>query len=121
MAAADNSSKAYKEALKQIENLVKKQVALKKSTEEIQNSWSAVASEIFKMDGAQFFKNVEKSPEQLKAMGKEIQQLEEGFKNLGEDFNKTLGNNQKFQYVKKSLQGIGEEFKNSSKKIKLFF
>ena len=32
MAAADNSSKAYKEALKQIENLVKKQVALKKST-----------------------------------------------------------------------------------------
>jgi uncharacterized protein YukE len=114
MAAAD---KAYKEALKQIDDMVKKQEALNKSTKNLQDSWSAVASEIFKMDGAQFFKNVEKSPEQLKAMGKEVQELEEGFKNLGDNFNKTLGDNQKFQYVKKSLQGIGEEFKNSSKRI----
>jgi uncharacterized protein YukE len=115
--ATDNSSKAYKEALKQIENMVNKQEALKKSTKDLESSWNAVASEIFKMDGAQFFKNVEKSPEQLRAMGKEVQQLEEGFRNLGDNFNKTLGDNKKFQYVKKSLQGIGEEFKNSSNKI----
>lgn len=114
---AANNDKAYKEALKQLDNMINKQKALGKSTEALNNSWNAIASEIFKMDGAQFFKNVEKSPAQLKAMGKEIQQLEETFVNLGEEFSKSLSQDDKIKKIQKSLKGVGDEFKLSASKL----
>jgi hypothetical protein len=114
---ADNNSKAYKEALKQLDNMLKKQEALKKSTENLNNSWNAIASEIFKMDGAQFFKNVEKSPEQLAEMGREVQNLQETFKNLGDEFSKSLTDDKKFQQTKDKLMQIGKGYQDFSKTV----
>lgn len=114
---AVDPNKAYKEALKQLDNMINKQKALGKSTESLNNSWNAITSEIFKMDGAQFFKNVEKSPQQLAAMGKEIQQLEQTFQQLGDTFADALSKDDKIKSIQKSLKGVGDEFKLSSAKL----
>ena len=118
MAAADNNSKAYKEALQQLDNMLKKQEALKKSTDNLQSSWSAVASEIFKMDGAQFFKNVQKSNEELEQMASEVEELEGRYKLLGNEFenmiNKSIGG---VNGLQEQLSDIGKEYRNNSKLI----
>jgi len=118
---ADNNekmSKAAKEALKNVENMIKANEALNKSTKQIADSWSAVASEIFKMDGAAFFKNVEKSQEELEAMGKEVQTLKEKYTLLGNEFedmiNKSIGG---IGGLQEQLTDIGNEYKNHAKLI----
>src|ERR1035437_1625440 len=81
---ATESEKAYKAALKQVDDMLKKNEALNKSTKNIADSWSAVASEIFKMDGAQFFKNVEKGSDELEKMGNDVKKLQSEYKGLGD-------------------------------------
>jgi hypothetical protein len=114
---ADNNSKAYKEALQQLDNMLKKQEALKKSTESLNNSWNAIASEIFKMDGAQFFKYVEKSPEQMQEIAKEVEDLQGKFKTLGNEFSNALNNDSMFKGVKDKIGAIGLDYKNVTKTI----
>lgn len=112
-----NQNKAYQEALKQLDNMLKKQEALKKSAESLNGSWNAIASELFKMDGAQFFKNVEKSPEQLRAMGKEVADMEQQFTNLGNEFEKALTQDANINKVQKQLSAIGDEFRINTKSL----
>ena len=111
------NNKAYQEALKQLENMLSNQKALKKSAEDLNNSWNAIASEIFKLDGAQFFKEVEKSPEQLKKMGDEVRKLEETFKSLGDEFSEALNKDEKIKSISTQLRGVGDDFKASSKQL----
>lgn len=115
--ADTNNDKAYKAALKQIDDMLKKQQALGKSTEALSNSWKSIASEIFKMDGAEFFKNIEKSPDQLAAMGEEVQNLQDSFKSLGDNFTKSLTDDKKFQSTKDKLMQIGKGYQDFSDSI----
>lgn len=114
---AANNSKAYQEALKQLDNMLNKQKALKQSAEDINNSWNAIASEVFKLDGAQFFSLVEKSPEQLQKMGNEVRQLEETFKSLSVEFSESLNKDKKIQDISSKLRGIGTSFEKSAKDL----
>jgi len=114
----DKASKAAKEALKNVENMLKANKALEDSTKNVANAWNAVASEIFKMDGAQFFKNVEKSKDELDQMGSKVNKLKgkyEGLgKNLEELVSKSIAGSTGLQ---KSLLSIGETYKNHEKLI----
>ena len=114
---ADSSKKAYEEALKALDLMIKKQENLKKSAETIQGSWGSIASEIFKMDGAQFFKNVAKTDEDLKIIGKEISNLTESVEKMGEEFSKAFEADDKIKDVSKQLTEIGNISKISSNKI----
>lgn len=117
---ADNNSKAYQEALRQLDNMVKKQEALKKSTESLNNSWQAISSEIFKLDGAEFFKKVEKSPEQIQALGKEIEDLTSEYKMLGNTFADMLDKSEgKFKDIQTQIQSTGDKYANFSKTVSL--
>lgn len=111
------NNKAYQEALKQLESMLSKQKTLKKSADDLNNSWNSISSEIFKMDGAQFFKNVEKSPEQLKKMGDEVRKLEDTFKSLGDEFSEALNKDEKIKNISTQLRGVGDDFKSSSKQL----
>lgn len=114
---ADSSKKAYEEALKALDLMIKKQENLKKSAETIQGSWGSIASEIFKMDGAQFFKNVAKTDGDLKIIGKEISNLTESVEKMGEEFSKAFEADEKIKNVSKQLTDIGNISKISSNKI----
>ena len=48
----------YKKALENVESLLKQQEALNKSADKLKTSWGAIATEVFKLDGAAFFKQV---------------------------------------------------------------
>ena len=50
--------KAYKAALDSLNNLIDKQKALKKSTEDIKDSWNSVSTQLFGISGSEFFKQV---------------------------------------------------------------
>lgn len=80
MAKADDE---YKKALKNVENLIKKQEQAKKSVDSLKDSWSAISSELFKIDGAAFFKEVPKSRKELEQIGKNISEMKGEFDKLG--------------------------------------
>jgi hypothetical protein len=114
----DKISKAAKDALASAEKLLAAQKALDKSTKNIADSWNAIASEIFKMDGAQFFKSVEKGEEELRAMGEETQKLKEDYKLLGQEFEKLISDSiGAAGGLQGQLTDIGEKYKNHEKLI----
>lgn len=118
MATGDNMEKAYQAALKNLDKLVSKQQALKQSLEGLNDSWNAISSEIFKIDGAQFFKQVPRSAKELKEMADTITEFEKNFQKAGEQFAKMIDKegmsskiNEVGQVIKKEL---GDAFKNST-------
>ena len=60
----------YKKALENVESMLKKQEALNKSADKLKNSWNAIASQVFQLDGAAFFKQVPLSVEEIKKLKK---------------------------------------------------
>lgn len=118
MATPDNNSKEYKKALQQLDNMLKKQEALKKSTESLQSTWSAVASEIFKMDGAQFFTNVKKGKDELEQMANEVKDLQQEYKFLGNEFEAMINKSTDgFVALQGELSKLGDMQKNNFKLI----
>ncbi len=114
----DNASKAAKEALKNVEAMIKKQEALNKSTKNLADSWNSIASQVFKMDGAQFFESVEKSPEQMAALASEVEKLKGTYKLLGNEFSDMLSKTGgKFSNLQEDLIGVGNKYKDLSKTI----
>ncbi len=111
MAAQDD---AYKKALKQIDDLVKKQSILKKSTDSLKDSWSSISSELFKIDGASFFEDVKKTPAEVAKIGEEVLKLQDDFKILGKKFSESLDTSEKAQMIRSSLVGAFEEAKQSA-------
>ena len=117
--AADNSSNQYKDTLKKLNEMIEKQKALNQSADAIKDSWKAIGSEIFKIDGADFFKEVPKSSEELKEMSKTVSDLQQKFNQAGEEFAKMIDPNQ-VEKLKESLGGISSFYtqdKESGKKI----
>ena len=122
MANTNNNNKAYQEALKQIDDMVKKQDALKKSTDSLSNSWSAIASEIFKMDGAQFFKNVTKSQDELEQMGEQVVELTDKYTDLGNEFEKMITKSiGGVNGLQSELTGLGNNYKIHLREIPKHF
>lgn len=111
MAAADD---AYKKALKQIDDLVKKQKLLNKSTDDLTNSWTAIASQLFKIDQASFFKDVKKTPEEVAKIGEAVLKLQSDFKTLGKVFSDSLDSSKKAQMMRESLVGAFDDVKKAS-------
>lgn len=111
---ADNSSDAYKKALKQIEDMINKQKALKKSTDSLKDAWSSVSSEIFKIDGAEFFKEVKKSPAEVEKIAKEVAGLNSQFDILGESVGKALNADKTAAQLKKSITGAFQNLRSEA-------
>lgn len=111
---ADNSSDAYKKALKQIEDMINKQKALKKSTDSLKDAWSSVSSEIFKIDGAEFFKEVKKSPAEVEKIAKEVAGLQGQFNILGDSVGKALNADKAAAQLKKSITGAFQNLRSES-------
>lgn len=100
---ADNNE-AYKKALKQVDDMLKKQEALKKSTDSIRDSWSTVASELFKLDGAAFFKEVKKSPEEIDKIREQIGQMKQDFDLVGNALGDALNKGKEAKQFQTSIQ-----------------
>ncbi len=121
MAKADDE---YKKALKNVENLIKKQEQAKKSVDSLKESWSAISSELFKIDGAAFFKEVPKSRKELEQIGKNITKMQDEFEKLGESASKSInqsknitafkdGISKAFLEAKDSMDAYSTAYKNS--------
>lgn len=80
----------YKKALENVENLLKRQKDLNQATDKLKTSWNAIASEIFKLDGAAFFKQVPLSTEDIKRLNSELEEVNRQVKVLGEEFGEAL-------------------------------
>lgn len=102
--AADNSSDAYKKALKQIEDMIKKQEALNKSSDKIKDTWSAISSELFKINGAEFFETVQKTPADMQRIGQKISEMKGEFDKLGKAAGDALSKNKEAEQFKRSIQ-----------------
>lgn len=111
MAAADD---AYKKAQKNLDDLINKQKTLNKSAEELNNNWNIISSQLFKLDQVSFFKDVKKSPEDVKAIGAAINKLQGEFKILGNEFAKSIDASTKATILKNSLTGAFEAAKIAS-------
>jgi hypothetical protein len=107
--AADNSSNQYRDTLKKLNEMIEKQKALNQSADAIKDSWKAIGSEIFKIDGADFFKEVPKSSQELKEMSKTVSDLQQKFNQAGEEFAKMIDPNQ-VEKLKESLGGISASY-----------
>ena len=115
---ADNSSDAYKKALKQIEDMINKQKALKKSTDSLRDAWSSVSSEIFKIDGAHFFEEVRKSPAEVEKIAKQIGALHGQVNILGDAVGSALDVDKTAQKLKKSILGVFDNLNEESSRLK---
>lgn len=80
----------YKAALENVENLLKRQKALNQATDKLKTSWNAIATEVFKLDGAAFFKQVPLSVEDIKRLNSELEAVNLEIKKLGEEFGNAL-------------------------------
>ena len=115
---ADDKSKQYKDAMKQLDALVKKQEALNKSTEALKTSWGAISSEIFKLDGAAWFKKVPLAAEDVKKINEEIKKVTEQVKVLENAFDDALDADEKFKGLKESSQTYFNDYQKNLSNLK---
>ena len=80
----------YKVALERVEAMLKKQEALNKSADKLKNSWNAISSQIFGLDGAAFFKQIPLSVEEIKNLNTKLKDVNEQIRVLGEEFGEAL-------------------------------
>jgi len=104
---------AYKKALENVESMLKKQEALNKSVDKLKNSWNAIASEVFKLDGAAFFKQVPLTTEEIKNLNSKIREINEEVKKLGKEFGDALDADEE---IKKFTQLSSDSFKKITEK-----
>jgi predicted RNA-binding protein Jag len=84
----------YKKALENVESLLKQQEALNKSADKLKTSWGAIATEVFKLDGAAFFKQIPLSAEDIKGLNDKLKEVNEQVKVLGKEFGEALDNDE---------------------------
>lgn len=110
--------KAYKAALKNLDNLVKKQQDMKKSTDALKDSWGAISSELFKISGAQFFKQIPRTAKELREMSDEVSELTGKFNEAGDAFANAIdaeGAGSKINKLAESIKtDLGGAFKGTS-------
>jgi len=92
----------YKKALEAVEAMLKKQKALNQSADKLKESWNAIASEVFKLDGAAFFKQIPLSADEIRKLNGELKKVDEQIKVLGENFGKALDSDENINKLTKS-------------------
>jgi hypothetical protein len=80
----------YKKALENVESMLKKQEALNKSADKLKNSWNAISSQIFGLDGAAFFKQIPLSVDEIKKLNDTLRDTDEQIRVLGKEFGDAL-------------------------------
>lgn len=110
-------SENYKVALANVEAMLKKQEALNKSTEKLKTSWNAIASEVFKLDGAAFFKQVPLSVEDIKELNDELLEINQQVRKLGEEFGEALDQDKN---IEKLIGDTTDLFKIMKQEQKMF-
>lgn len=83
-------SENYKKALENVESMLKKQEALNKSADKLKNSWNAISSQIFGLDGAAFFKQIPLSVDEIKKLNDTLKDVNDQIRVLGEEFGDAL-------------------------------
>ena len=83
-------SENYKVALANVEAMLKKQEALNKSADKLKNSWNAISSQIFGLDGAAFFKQIPLSVDEIKKLNDKLKDVNDQIRVLGEEFGDAL-------------------------------
>lgn len=107
--------KAYKAALNSLNNLIDKQKALKKSTEDIKDSWNSVSTQLFGISGSEFFKQVPRTKKELQELNDEVAKMEEGFNSAAKEFSEIINSNSgaKIQELAKNIQNsLGNSFRS---------
>ena len=110
-------SENYKVALANVEAMLKKQEALNKSADKLKNSWNAISSQIFGLDGASFFKQVPLSVEDIKELNNSLQKVNEEVKKLGEEFGNALDQDAKLQEFTILARESFEEMKRNQEQL----
>jgi len=76
--AEEFNPKKYEQALDNVNKMVKSQKALNKLTTDAGAIWDSISNSLFQISGADFFKEIKKSPEEMsKALGKLIEMEEQ--------------------------------------------
>ena len=114
---ADNS-KQYEAAMKSLNALIKKQEALKKATESVKDSWDAISTEVFKLGGAEWFKKVPKSKEELEKIRNEIKSIQDETNVLGEKFAEALSQDDKIKELRDEISASFETQKEELEAIR---
>jgi hypothetical protein len=110
-------SENYKKALENVEAMLKKQEALNKSADKLKNSWNAIASQVFQLDGAAFFKQVPLSVEDIKELNSKLRDVNEEVKKLGEEFGNALDQDAKLQEFTTLAKASFKEMKRNQEQL----
>jgi len=100
---ADNK-KQYEEAMKNLDSLLKKQKALNQSLEGMKTSWNAISTEVFKMGGAEWFKKVPKSAEDIQKSVDKIADMRKGLEDVGNEFDKALNQDTNLKSLQSNIK-----------------
>ena len=105
-----NNSDQYKKALDELNKLIKKQEVLNKTTDNLKDSWSLISSQIFALKGADFFKEIPLSVNEIKKLNDEISSIEGEVKKLEKAFSKALDSDKIISSNKKAFSGLYSRF-----------
>jgi preprotein translocase YajC subunit len=98
-------SEQYKASLEAVEKLLAQQKSLNQATEKLKDSWGVIATEVFKLDGAAFFKQVPLGTEDIKRLNSELKKINEDVRSLGEEFGKALDNDDNIKEFSELAKG----------------
>ena len=104
-------SENYKVALERVEAMLKKQEALNKSADKLKNSWSAISSQIFGLDGAAFFKQIPLSVEDIKKLNDKLEDVNKQVRVLGEEFGKALDDDGNLTRISGDVSDLFDQMK----------
>jgi hypothetical protein len=98
-------SEQYKASLEAVEKLLAQQKSLNQATQKLKDSWGVIATEVFKLDGAAFFKQVPLGTEDIKRLNSELKKINEEVRSLGEEFGKALDNDDNIKEFSELAKG----------------
>jgi hypothetical protein len=107
----------YKKALENVESMLKKQQALNKSADKLRDSWNAISSQIFGLDGAAFFKQIPLSVEDIKRLNDKIKDVNDQVRVLGEEFGKALDDDGNLKRISGDVSDLFGQMKIEQEKF----
>jgi hypothetical protein len=107
----------YKKALENVESMLKKQEALNKSADKLRDSWNAISSQIFGLDGAAFFKQIPLSVEDIKRLNDKIKDVNDQVRVLGEEFGKALDDDGNLKRISGDVSDLFGQMKIEQEKF----
>ena len=101
----------YNKAIKNIDELYKKQKAVNKSILDMQSAWNGISSAIFGISGADWFDKVPKTTEDLLNQSKQLTEMQSNLKAVGNTLNESVSG--VISSMDGNLKGTLKDFSNS--------